>query len=265
MRATKSVIVILLISFASSVHAWSGKVFSVNGKNVTVATSDSSKARTGMVVYIVVDGKEVGRGRIGKAFHTKVEITLQSGRAQPGNIVTDVSPVAAIPVKKEEPKKDPGPLPDKMAAAAFFDFCGISHGDTRDKVLRLFGKAEETQDESNNKYDFTSSFWFQHKFRITIFKDSAKESRKTRVQTIAVESAEAAAKIRGLGINDPKLDLWGVHVDEIKKRFGEPNRVSSGNYEYHYDAGDRSGHVTFVCYDFWQNQCKEIRVQWFYR
>lgn len=72
--------------------AWEGKVFDVSGKKVTIASSQTSGVRAGTRLYILKDGKEVGQGRVGNVFHTKVEMTLVSGVAEKGQIATDKGP-----------------------------------------------------------------------------------------------------------------------------------------------------------------------------
>lgn len=68
--------------FVFPLLAWEGKVFDVSGKKVTIASSQTSGVRTGTRLYILKDGKEVGQGRVGSVFHTKVEMTLKGGNAE---------------------------------------------------------------------------------------------------------------------------------------------------------------------------------------
>lgn len=67
-------------------------MFDVSGKKVTIASSQTSGVRAGTRLYILKDGKEVGQGRVGNVFHTKVEMTLTGGVAEKGLLVTDKSP-----------------------------------------------------------------------------------------------------------------------------------------------------------------------------
>jgi hypothetical protein len=67
------------VSVVIPLFAWEGKVFEVSGKKVTIASSQTSGVRAGTRLYVLRDGKEIGEGRVGGIFHTKIEMTLTSG------------------------------------------------------------------------------------------------------------------------------------------------------------------------------------------
>jgi len=84
-----------------SLLAWEGKVFEVRGKKITIATSQTGQVKSGTKLYVVQNGKEVGQGRVTANFHTKIEMTLSSGRAEKDYTVTDKNPG---PEKPQESK-----------------------------------------------------------------------------------------------------------------------------------------------------------------
>lgn len=262
MRIINLLAVVFLLFEVSALYAWSGKIFSVNGKTITVATSDSAQTQAGVVVYIVADGKEIGRGRVARVFHTKVEIVLQNGQAAPGQLVTDVKPVVAGTAKKAEAKLDAPVLPNQNSTAVFANFCGLKQGDSMAQLVKVFGQPTESENESQNKYTFSSKYYFDKKFEISLYNSKAAPSDVGKVMTISIKSAEAVQKIKSLGIKDSKLNLWGLHHDEILKRFGKPASVVSDSYEYRYESKGNRGVVRFYCYPVWGNKCNEITVQW---
>jgi len=111
MRPLKLLILIALVSV--EVFAWEGKVFQVEGKKVTIASSQTSGVKNGTLLYVVKDGKEIGQGRVAKVFHTKIEIHLTKGSAEKGLVVTTLAPARA----KTEPVK-PANEPLKVIAIA---------------------------------------------------------------------------------------------------------------------------------------------------
>lgn len=77
------------LAFSSSVAAWEGRIFSIDGKIITVATTDSSKLNVGAALQILQNGKIVGHGKVTKIFHSKVEMTLTNGLVAVDFIVSD--------------------------------------------------------------------------------------------------------------------------------------------------------------------------------
>lgn len=263
MPVAKVFLMLILLSYAPSAYAWSGKVFSVNGKTITVATTDSSKTKIGMIVYIVAEGKEIGRARVGKAFHTKIEAVLQSGKAEPGNLVTDSDPTPATLAKKEQVKPETVSTVKKISPAAFLSFCGLNFGDSEDQLLKILGTPEESEGNGDSENDFAYRFYFNKGLRISVHNSQAKPSQVGKVTVVWLQSADAVEKIRALGIKDEKLDLFGLHHEEITKRFGEPQSKSHDSYSYDFDVSGRGGVVTFYCYERWQYKCNMINVHWF--
>ena len=117
--------------------------------------------------------------------------------------------------------------------------------------------------KEKTKYDFTVYRYYARSLAISCYNDDASTSRKNKVLVVRIKSKEAAQNLKAKS-KDSKLDLWGLKIDEIKKQLGEPGRVSSGNFTYEYKNATGRGNVNFICYDFWQNQCKELSIQWFY-
>ncbi len=106
---------LILASGIIPLFAWEGKVFQVSGKKVTIASLQTSGVRAGTRLYILKDGKEVGQGRVGNVFHTKVEMTLVSGVAEKGLAVTDKKPASGI---SPPPKTDPAATVASLYEAA---------------------------------------------------------------------------------------------------------------------------------------------------
>ena len=105
----KVLVVFLALVASLQICAWEGKVFDVQGKKVTIASSQTAGVRAGTRLYIIKDGKEVGQGRVSAVFHTKVEMTLTSGTAEKNLKVGTVSPAkqaaTIAPAKKDEKPK----------------------------------------------------------------------------------------------------------------------------------------------------------------
>lgn len=127
---------LILASGIIPLFAWEGKIFQVSGKKVTIASSQTSGVRAGTRLYILKDGKEVGQGRVGNVFHTKVEMALISGAVEKGLIVTDKKPgaenkPAVVEAAKTEEKKEPPPEykgppnEDLILAATYGDTDGV--------------------------------------------------------------------------------------------------------------------------------------------
>ena len=257
------------LGFTSGLLAFKGRVFATSGKTITVSTSDSSKTRKGAVLYVVANGKEVGRARVEQVFHTKIVIKLESGAAAAGDTVTDKRPVAEPAAKpavaKVDPKIEPKvqPLPDQISPSEFLEFAGIRYGDKLERVVRLLGEPEKSDASKPGSYHHLTLSWFSGKFVAGAIEVPPNPSRDSYVAVIRISSPDAVARLRSLGVADAKLNLLGVHRDEILKRFGQPVSISSGNYEYKYTRGGQKGLVKFICYDFWQNECRQINVQWF--
>lgn len=75
-----------------SLSAWEGKVFKVDGRKVTIASTNTAGLKPGRQLYVIREKKILGHGRIDAFYHTKVEMTLRSGQAAKGLVVTDQRP-----------------------------------------------------------------------------------------------------------------------------------------------------------------------------
>ena len=142
----------------------------------------------------------------------------------------------------------------------FLSFAGFQYKDNCQKITGYLGSPEIKE---KTKYDFTVYRYYARSLAISCYNDDASTSRKNKVLVVRIKSKEAAQNLKAKS-KDSKLDLWGLKIDEIKKQLGEPGRVSSGNFTYEYKNATGRGNVNFICYDFWQNQCKELSIQWFY-
>ncbi len=254
-----------LFLFAFSAFAFKGKVFTTSGKSITISTTESSKTRKGAILYIVSGGKEVGRARVEQVFHTKIVARIESGAAAAGDAVTDnrpkVEPKINPVVAKIEPKIPP--LPNQVSADAFLSFAGLSYGDNLEQAIKLMGEPEKAETSKPGTYHHLTLTWLGGKFVSGAIDVQPNPSRSSKIAVIRIASPEAVATLRKLGVTDEKLGLLGLHHQEIVKRLGQPASISSGNYEYQYNRGGQRGLVKFVCYEFWQNECRQINVQWF--
>lgn len=75
-----------------SLAAWEGKVFQVNGRKVTIASTNTAGLKPGRQLYVMRGKQILGHGRIDAFYHTKVEMTLRSGEATKGLVVKDSRP-----------------------------------------------------------------------------------------------------------------------------------------------------------------------------
>jgi len=86
------ILLFALLALLPYLSAWEGKVFRVDGRKVTIASSNTAGLKPGRQLY-VMRGKQIfGHGRIDAFYHTRVEMTLRSGAATKGLVVTDMRP-----------------------------------------------------------------------------------------------------------------------------------------------------------------------------
>lgn len=96
---------IALLTF--TLDAWEGKVFVVNGKKVTVSSTDTGSLKPGRQLYVLNNKTVLGHGRVDAFFHTRVEMTLRSGEARKGLRVTDQRPREDAPGRTLNILRDP--------------------------------------------------------------------------------------------------------------------------------------------------------------
>ncbi len=88
----KAIIVLLVTVLPFSLAAWEGKVFRVEGRKVTIASTNTAGLKPGRQLYVLRGKQILGHGRIDAFYHTKVEMTLRSGDAAKNLVVTDTPP-----------------------------------------------------------------------------------------------------------------------------------------------------------------------------
>lgn len=107
MKGFRPIVALGLLQWAGIVHAWEGKVFVVNGKKVTVSSTDTGSLKPGRQLYILHNKTVLGHGRVDAFFHTRVEMTLRSGEARKGLRVTDQRPRQEAPGRTVNILRDP--------------------------------------------------------------------------------------------------------------------------------------------------------------
>jgi hypothetical protein len=118
MRKKVCIGVLMCAAFTGSLAAWQGKVFSVAGKTVTVYAENTAAIKNGMKLYILNAGKVVGEGRVTTVLHTNIKITLSSGTAQAGLIVTLKAPMPVKTAMPGKPAEDPRMVGERFCKAA---------------------------------------------------------------------------------------------------------------------------------------------------
>ena len=83
------------------------------------------------------------------------------------------------------------------------------------------------------------------------------DKRSKKVEVIRLQSESVRDALRQI-TNDPKLELYGLHRDQILKIFGKPSRSNAGNHQYNFRANGKRGLVNFICYDHRKKICEEI-------
>lgn len=155
--------------------------------------------------------------------------------------------------------------------ADYFSFIGLEIGDGRSEVEARFGPPTwvSPSDASTpfDTYYYVVTFdtspgqppdaGDEYLFDISI------TSPGDRVIAILARHAPGV-DYRDHGIDDPRLEPLGVHVDDVYARFGEPISRHAGFNTYEYeDPGDgRVVSVEFVCFDHDDFICNEIWVSW---
>jgi hypothetical protein len=178
--------------------------------------------------------------------------------------------VALVGCASEKPVSSPlrqlRTQPDSGRPDDYLHFAGLSYGDTFDTALELFGRPTEVDlnegGGSDRYYSFATAYFEidgERCLAISYYKLTR------QVNVVEVSCDETRILILRRGIDDPKLGLFGEHRRRVMARYGSPSRSIAGNHIYEFGTrGGPSGLVTFICYDFWEEECRRISVQWFY-
>jgi hypothetical protein len=169
-----------------------------------------------------------------------------------------------LPAPKQEWQV--GSQPDTHQLPDYLHFAGLSHGDTLDDVRALYGDPARVRYNSGRDgeryYTFATNYY---DFEGEECLDVSYDKRTLRVEVVRAKCDQVRIQLLRKGIDDPKLALFGEHHRVVTGRYGSPESLVADNYEYHFgSAAGASGLVRFTCYDFWDGECKEICVHWFY-
>lgn len=148
-----------------------------------------------------------------------------------------------------------------ITVESYTSFLGITYGDTIDKVYKIFG--EPTEIDQNDNYSFISVYYHYNSEHVLTFTYD-KVTRKVEVTRLKSNlNPDATASLRYVGERqkDTKALFLGQSKKEILANFGNPGRVNAGNYEY----SSSNFSLTFICYDFQDEKCSEIYLQWYHR
>lgn len=138
----------------------------------------------------------------------------------------------------------------------FFSFAGIKIGiDTIDKAYSIYGKPSSISDEK--KYDFVSVY-YDYK-GVGIF-DLSYDRITKKIDLVRVKNSIYSEQyFKTAKIEDIKLGFLNKDKNFIISCFGNPDRISYGNYEF---RGNKFL-IDFICYDQNQHKCSQIYFQYF--
>ena len=147
----------------------------------------------------------------------------------------------------------------KQQPADFFRFLGVEAGDDLAVFTSIHGDPIRVEDKE--KYPFVSYY-----FQVEDKKVTVRISRKTNeISTLHLywSTAIRTAKAREPAQFSSGDDFLGVHIDRIKKQFGEPDRSHAGFNDYRIENKSYRGEVSFITYSFHQERCSSITVRWY--
>lgn len=89
-------VVSLICPCYTSLIAWEGKIFKVDGKNIDVYTESTASIRRGEKLYIMLNGRIVGEGKADAILHTKIKMRLIKGLAAKDYAVSNIRPAGKV-------------------------------------------------------------------------------------------------------------------------------------------------------------------------
>ncbi|MFA5354375.1 MAG: hypothetical protein WC291_09105 [Thermodesulfovibrionales bacterium] len=137
------------------------------------------------------------------------------------------------------------PEPKKISASHFLSFAGLRSGDGASEVVARFGMVMPRHGRFMSYLDY-----FNGSMSIGCNRSTKK------VVTVDVVGLDGVKALKGLGINDPKLDFIGKSREYVLKALGDPSPDPNAT-EFSRDADGVS--VIFSCYGA---ECSQITVRW---
>jgi len=153
---------------------------------------------------------------------------------------------------------------EKIQAESFISFLGLQRGDVFMKAENIFGKPHKL-DMNEGQYDFATAYYeVNGKTALSISYNKGTQvisSIRLRLSDEVGLSPESTFKfLLQNKVDDIRASMLGENKSKILDAYGYPSSFLSGNYEYKR----QDLLVDFICYEFNQNLCSEIYVQWFY-
>lgn len=150
--------------------------------------------------------------------------------------------------------------PARLQAADFQEFIGLRMADGIDAVQKIYGEPleVETYKVAASDYRFYKYAARLDGIRFRSDKDGG------ALMWIHLSSVDTLYWLRRRGASDPKVNLLGLHRDEVIARLGQPDSVDSGDhYNWKAEVAGKTVLVTLRCNDTYGNRCTEMRVGWF--
>ncbi|MEA2100546.1 MAG: caspase family protein [Campylobacterota bacterium] len=130
-------------------------------------------------------------------------------------------------------------------------FSSLKPNDSVDDLIEFIGEPFQF-DKKKDKYPFYSADYIEKYGPSFSF---YKKNRKLYVINVKQKHVKAMIK---LGIKDNKLMLLGKKVDYVKSKF--KNCEFDGS---HLECKSDRNKISFLCYSFWNNECREFSIYWF--
>ena len=146
--------------------------------------------------------------------------------------------------------------PARVSVADFESFAGLRRGARAEDVVRLYGEPNEirpNKDRSTLYYEYA-----RRRLGFSVGVDAA----SNKVEWISLHRRDVPDWLRRRGVKDAKINLLGLHRDEVVARLGKPESVSSGSYNWEIETAGGSLHLTLRCFDHDQGICTTMIVGW---
>lgn len=146
--------------------------------------------------------------------------------------------------------------PSKTKVMDFMEFVGLRHGDTISTVKNLYGEPlEVSADEESGTHEY---FYGDKREGLRVAVDAA----SGKVKFVNLRSPDAPFWLRRRGVDDLKMNLLGLHKNDVIARLGPPKDGDS--YQQHWEA-TVDGKVVFLsimCTDGDKGRCTRMNVGW---
>lgn len=147
--------------------------------------------------------------------------------------------------------------PSAIKIEDFIQFAGLRRGDGLDALKKIYGEPiymEASKDQKTHYYDYGRR---SEGFRVSV------DVENGRVGWINLYDSDLPHWLRRHGVNDSKVNLLGLHRDEVIARLGKPNRVSSDHYYWERKNQDGLLVLRILCLEAHKHQCSEMTIGWF--